>query len=66
MFSGPLVGGPIKGVLHHPEPVYVIGKERVDVNPKLIIGWCGGSTEHMQIGRYEFVEGSWHWRSPNA
>lgn len=59
MFSGVLNGGPLKGVMHHPEPIYVTGQDRS--TKRFYVGWQGGETEDIRVGQYEFANGAWHW-----
>ena len=64
MFSGSLNGGPLKGVMmHHPEPAYVIGQDRLTKH--LYVGWQGGDTQDVRVGQYEYADGAWHWNRPN-
>lgn len=63
LYTGLCIGGPCSGKpMYHGEKSHAIGRDRL--TKRLIIAWQGGDTEDVEVGRYRFSDGAWHWESP--
>ncbi|HMH98320.1 MAG TPA: hypothetical protein VK577_17345 [Bradyrhizobium sp.] len=63
LFSGLCEGGPLGGLkIHHGEPLYYVARDRE--TKRIRIRNLAYETDVYEVGHYEFIVDTWHWRSP--